>query len=169
MSFSLSEWTQIIVAIGTAVAAIAATITTFQNKKVSKQMESERHLMIKPQFIVQSVFEKRIERNIDLEVINIGFNKLMNLVNVAWDGTSEVNLDIINRIEDNEKNRGVRIRLDFLNVDEKRINGKLFLIYKDLLGKEYKEYIPIEIIYNYENEHEGGLPILKGVNGEVFR
>lgn len=59
-SLNLATKTQLISAISTALAAIAALITTLQNSKLHRQMDQERHVTVKPTFIVLGTSEQSL-------------------------------------------------------------------------------------------------------------
>ncbi|TMN21860.1 hypothetical protein [Lentibacillus cibarius] len=170
-SLSVVDYFQIVAAIGTVLAALAAMITTLQNRKANKELETERHMMVKPTFRIQSHFEQREERIIDINALNIGFNRVLNGINVSWAGPEKVKSSIKEQYESMESamNHSLKIRLDFSECKEYEINGTLSITYTDILGKLYKESIPINIIYHFNNITEEYLPILQNqLVGKAF-
>lgn len=170
-SLSIVDYFQIAAAIGTVVAALAAMITTFQNRKANKQLETERHMMVKPTFRIQSHFEQREERIIDINALNIGFNRVQNHIDIGWTGPEKVKTSIKEQYEvfEGTINHSLKIRLDFSEFKEYEINGILTVTYTDILGKLFIESVPIKIKYHFNDLTEEYLPILQNkLVGEVF-
>ncbi|MBR7798294.1 hypothetical protein GT022_20035 [Agaribacter marinus] len=171
-SLSIVDVFQIAAGIGTVAAAIFALMTTLQNRKANKLLENERHMMVKPSFRVQSTFEQREERIIDIIVDNIGFNRVLNGIKCDWSGTENVKTVVKEYYESsgNSNNHKLKIRLGFSECKEKEVIGILTLSYSNILGKLYEESIQMDIEYNFNDITEEYIPILKSkLTGEVFK
>ena len=93
-SLSIVDWAQIGIAVGTLFAALFAIITTIQNRTANKQLQLERHMLVKPIFTIRTTFEKRVEKHITLDVVNIGYTKIKNAIGGSWSGTSGIKVDV---------------------------------------------------------------------------
>ncbi|KWW22730.1 hypothetical protein AS888_00010 [Peribacillus simplex] len=160
-SLSMVDYFQILSALGTVVAAFTAMITTLQNRKANKELEFERHIMVKPVFRINLISEMRLEKIIQLEVINIGFNRVMSSIEGGWKGSAGVKVSV-KEIRSNDTQRDdLQIQLDFSECIEKNIKGSLSLNYADILGKSFEESVIIEINSVYDELAEVEYPILK--------
>jgi hypothetical protein len=166
-SLSIVDWFQIVSAVGTVIAAFAAMITTFQNRKANIQLQKERHMMVKPLFRIRSHFEQRDKKRIEFNIVNLGFKRVMNSIDCDWDGTNGIKVKVIEFIE-NKNGDDLKIVFDFSGCEEKNIRGSLSLVYSDIFGKQYKETVNIEINSTYNDIHEEYIPILKNLVGEYF-
>ncbi|MCY9017250.1 hypothetical protein MOF27_07360 [Priestia megaterium] len=162
-SLSVVDWFQIISAIATALAAGAALVTALQNRKANKQLENERHTMVKPSFRIRSIYEKRPEKVIEFSVYNVGFERHNPIVG-EWAGSEGVSVTIKEHFK--APNDFDQPNLDvILNYaagwKNNEVKGDLILSYKDVLGKDYKESIYIEIEGYYDEVYEEHNPVLK--------
>lgn len=159
---------QVISAIATGIAAITALITTIQNHKSIKKQEEERHAMFKPKFIVTGVFENRIDRIYKIDVENFGYSKLNNII-AKWEGTENATTKLIKIIEKDKKLK-YKIEMKFDNKSNyvKPVEGKLMLIYVDVLGKKYNESISLIFDEVYNDINEKYYLELENIYGEEF-
>ncbi|MED4234422.1 hypothetical protein [Priestia megaterium] len=170
-SLSVVDWFQIISAIATALAAGAALVTALQNRKANKELENERHTMVKPSFRIRSIFEKRLEKIIEFSVYNVGFER-HKPIEGEWIGSEGVSVTIKEHFK--APNDLDQPNLDIImNYKEgwqnHEVKGNLILSYKDVLGKDYKESIYIKIEGYYDEVYEEHNPILKSeVIGTYF-
>jgi len=177
-SLSVVDWFQIISAIATALAAGAALVTALQNRKahkeiekVNKQLENERHTMVKPSFRIRSIFEKRLEKIIEFSVYNVGFER-HNPIEGEWIGSEGVSVTIKEHFKaPNDLDQpNLEIILNYKDGwQNNEVKGDLILSYKDVLGKDYKESIYIKIEGHYDEVYDEHNPILKSeVIGTYF-
>lgn len=164
-SLSVVDYFQILGAIGTVAAALFAMVTTLQNRKANKQIQNERHMMVKPSYRIRSTLEQRIEKIIEINVINIGFNRTMNTIDADWSGTQGVKVSVKEIVQKNSNEQNdkddLEIIMNFSDCTEKEIKGSLSLLYSDILGKQYKESVPIEVNNTYNEIAEEEFLILK--------
>ena len=105
-ALDLGDKAQIIASVATSVAALAALITTIQNRCANKKMDKERHAMVKPTLIVNSVSEDRRMKKITIELKNIGFKNIRD-INPLWDGNSYMEVELKSAIIENEINKKI--------------------------------------------------------------
>lgn len=159
---------QVISAIATAIAAIAAAITTWQNHKSTKKQDEERHAMIKPSFVVTGVSEDRIKNIYKIDVENIGYN-MLNSVAVKWEGAENADVEISRYMEqDKTLIYVIEMKFNEVNNDVKEVEGELILIYTNVLGKKYNENIKLVFNNIYNDVNESYYLCLKNINGESF-
>ncbi|MEK4130188.1 hypothetical protein NYE67_10930 [Solibacillus sp. FSL W8-0474] len=169
-SLSIVDWAQIASAIGTVLAAIFALITTLQNRKANKLLNDERHLMVKPSFRINSTFEKGDAKQVDLGVINLGFNRVMNNIEGTWEGNAGVKISVIEVIDERTKDNKLTVIIDYSACNiESDITGSLSLSYANVYGKLYMESVEVEIKRTYYEHYEGYYFDLKeGLVGQAF-
>ncbi|MEL4026040.1 hypothetical protein [Lysinibacillus endophyticus] len=152
------DWISVISAIATSIAAISAAISAYQSRMQTKILINEKHAMVKPLFRTRSIFEKRVEKLIEINVKNVGYSNYMHDIEVYWVGTSNVQVaikDFGNLIDSNE----FQLFVNFTEVEEqKEIYGALRICYKDILGKMYDEKIIINVQYKYYELTEEYVP-----------
>lgn len=154
----------VVSAIATSIAAICALVTTRQNRTVNKDMKIERHAMVKPIFQIKYIFEKSIDKTIDLGIKNIGFDKF-NSLNAYWQGADGVEVIIFEDSTNEDRDYVIKLNFGKARFTEEKTNGKLILFFIDILGKEYKESIEIDI----HNNHNSTLNIdLTKVQNKLF-
>ena len=159
---------QVISAIATAIAAIVALITTWQNYKSTKKQEEERHAMIKPNFVVTGTLEDRSKMVYSINVENIGFN-ILNGIIAKWEGTEKANVEFDKYIEEDKTlSYVVKLKFDEIKDASNDIEGKLIIKYVDVLGKEYNQSINIVFSKVYNEISEKYYLCLKNIYGESF-
>ncbi|PAE06399.1 hypothetical protein CHI12_16625 [Terribacillus saccharophilus] len=171
-SLSVVDYFQMLGAIGTLAAALFAMITTIQNRKANKQIEFERHMMVKPSYRIQSTSEQRTEKIIKINAINIGYHRTMNQIAGEWNGTPGVNVsvkEVIRKGNNEQNNIDIEIIMNCSDCTEKKIEGTLSIIYTNILGKQYTESVPIEAenIFN-EYAEEEFLILKEGLTKQYF-
>lgn len=163
------DWISVIGTIATSIAAISAAISAYQSRMQTKILINEKHSMVKPLFRTRSIFEKRGEKLIEIDVKNVGYPNYMHDIEVYWVGTSNVQVslkDFGNLTNSNE----IKLFVDFSKVEElKEIYGALRISYKDILGKMYDEKIIINVQYKYNELTEGNLPIFVSEVHQYFK
>jgi hypothetical protein len=167
-TLSAVDWAQIASAVGTVVAAVMAMITAFQMRRSNKHIEIERHLMVKPLFRIRSHFEQRLEKKIEFNVVNLGFNRVMNSIDTVWEGNEGVRVTIKEFHKKSPQDDDLQITLDFFECADINIRGSLFVVYTDVLGKLYKERVNVEINSVYVDINEEYIPILEGLVNTYF-
>lgn len=155
-------------AIASAVAAIAALITTIQNKRAYEKTDQERHAMIKPQFVITATSEDRIKREYKFDVENIGYG-IINGIVAKWEGTEKADIKLSRYIEE-DKSMIYVIELKFKGESryEKDIGGQITLTYTDILGKKYDENINIAFKNIFNDTTEMYYLVLNDTYGECF-
>ena len=150
-TLTVVDWFQIASAIGTVLAAIFALATTLQNRKANKLLDEERHLLVKPSFKVQAIFEQRDVSKIEISTTNLGFNRIMNTIEVAWEGTEGVEVSAKEIINNQTKDINLKILMNYSKCVSKKenIKGKIYLNYLNVLGKSYTEFLEVEIACTY--------------------
>lgn len=166
---NIVEWTQAISAIGTAVAAIAAMVTTFQNRKSIKDAEKERHGLIKPIFRVERIEVNKKNKIIKLTIRNVGFEKVKN-VNIFWEGDSGVTAKLRKVVRPERLADDHELELSFYEAyqEPKDIEGKIQIAHTDVLGKTYKENVDVFIENKYYEFPEEYSPELKPIHYKIF-
>lgn len=158
------NWTAIS-AIGTILAALSSWIAIIFAYKTNKKSNDIAHAEIKPSFMVQSIFERRAEKIAEITVINKGYKDLKGKLNVYWKGDLGVKLESDETLKTilNDK-IGFNILLNYNETTEPNsYKGFIILKYKDILGKEYKEKLDVEIEYIYSEVTESYMPIINHV------
>lgn len=132
-------------AIASAIAAVTASITTWQNHKSIQRQELERHAMVKPQFVVTNTFINSVKKELIIDVKNIGYNILNDIV-AKWDGPEKVCMDFNRYLEEDKTiTYSIVLRINEDNCDGKDIKCRLTLTYLDILGGKYNDSIDFAI------------------------
>ncbi|APC41518.1 hypothetical protein [Clostridium estertheticum] len=164
---TLVDKAQIASAVATAFAAFMALITTIQNKNANKKIDNERNAMIKPIFLISSTFEDRIERSIEVTLKNIGFGTLLD-INSFWKGSDGITTKVIKLHNDPSSDYKIIFNYAACTLDNRKLQGKLFLTYHNILCKRYEEQVDIEIEEKYVDITEEYNPILKSISDKIF-
>lgn len=155
------NWTAIS-AIGTILAALSSWIAIYFAYKTNKKSIDIAHAQVKPNFMVQSVFEKRLDKCAEIKVINKGYKDIKGILNVYWVGDLGVEVESNGILGPLTKDDiGIMINVIYKNtIEPDTYRGYIFLEYTDILGKKYKEKLDVEITYHYYEEIEEYSPLL---------
>lgn len=162
-------WPEVVSAIATSVAALAAAFAAIESKKNNIENTKLAKARVKPSLYITGTSENRLDKTVKINIENIGHQQTMSGIVATWRGTEGVRIS--SSIENVlcQGNNELIVYVDYKGVEVPNIvKGHVILNYQNILGDHVREAVLLEIVYHYDDLREKYYPILKDMYYKFF-